>query len=269
MTIAEFKALVKTSVTLKTAPNSVPPKTLGARFNNLADMVAAIPSGGGAAPSIQDVMAVDNVTDIPLVIQGPLGYSEGSDGSVTIDQNGITRNENTGASYTYTWPSPAEEPSGTLITRLGVQQLGFVASQSKNGVVITTTGEEGAFSSSMSLQNEELDITHKRGDMINSLYIATGYQSIGWEDLNTGDYGRIYVQQNNGSAGMIATNQITLNAPKTVFASITHGMILPRLTTMQRNAVVSPEEGEQIYNTTTHSINYFNGTVWKEVATTP
>jgi hypothetical protein len=39
MTIAEFKALVKTSVTMKTAPNSVPPAVLGARFNELADMV--------------------------------------------------------------------------------------------------------------------------------------------------------------------------------------------------------------------------------------
>jgi hypothetical protein len=48
MTVAEFKALVKTSVTLKTAPNSVPPKTLGARFNELADFVALLLAAVGA-----------------------------------------------------------------------------------------------------------------------------------------------------------------------------------------------------------------------------
>lgn len=41
---------------------------------------------------------------------------------------------------------------------------------------------------------------------------------------------------------------------------------LPRMTTAQRNALVNPEEGKQIYNLTTHTIDFFNGTFWKTLA---
>jgi hypothetical protein len=42
---------------------------------------------------------------------------------------------------------------------------------------------------------------------------------------------------------------------------------LPRITTTQRDAISSPLEGLEIYNTTTHTKDYFNGTVWKQCAT--
>lgn len=41
------------------------------------------------------------------------------------------------------------------------------------------------------------------------------------------------------------------------------GMVIPRLTTIERDAVVSPSNGLQIYNTSSNEINYYNGTAWK------
>ncbi len=42
----------------------------------------------------------------------------------------------------------------------------------------------------------------------------------------------------------------------------TRGTVPASLTTTQRNAIASPTKGEIIYNTTTNTLNYYNGTTW-------
>ncbi len=44
--------------------------------------------------------------------------------------------------------------------------------------------------------------------------------------------------------------------------STTKGFLLPRMTTVQRDAISSPVTGLQIYNTTNNTNDYFNGTSW-------
>jgi hypothetical protein len=39
----------------------------------------------------------------------------------------------------------------------------------------------------------------------------------------------------------------------------------PRMTTTERNAIVSPVAGLVIYNTTTNVLNFYNGTTWGAV----
>ncbi len=41
------------------------------------------------------------------------------------------------------------------------------------------------------------------------------------------------------------------------------GVIYPRMTTAQRNAISSPVEGQCIYNTSTNNVNCFNGSSWQ------
>lgn len=47
--------------------------------------------------------------------------------------------------------------------------------------------------------------------------------------------------------------------------STTKGFLKPRMTTTQRNAVGSPTAGLEIYNTTTNTPQYYNGSAWTDV----
>ena len=45
-------------------------------------------------------------------------------------------------------------------------------------------------------------------------------------------------------------------------SSSTQGFLPPQMSEVQRDAIPSPAEGLQIYNTTTHEPNYYNGSIW-------
>ena len=51
-------------------------------------------------------------------------------------------------------------------------------------------------------------------------------------------------------------------------SSTDKGVIIPRLTTTQRNAVVNPAEGLMIYNTTLDRFEYYDGSAWKIMIST-
>jgi hypothetical protein len=65
-------------------------------------------------------------------------------------------------------------------------------------------------------------------------------------------------------------DKVTIGAPFTANSSVldivstTKGALLPRMTTAQRDAIVSPDAGLMIYNTTTNAYNYYDGTTWGE-----
>lgn len=48
--------------------------------------------------------------------------------------------------------------------------------------------------------------------------------------------------------------------------STTQGVLIPRMTTTQRDNIPSPSTGLEIYNTTTNEPNYYNGTSWVSAA---
>ncbi|MEZ5902405.1 MAG: hypothetical protein R3D88_03725 [Alphaproteobacteria bacterium] len=49
--------------------------------------------------------------------------------------------------------------------------------------------------------------------------------------------------------------------------STTRGFLGPRMTTAQRDLIAAPATGLTIYNTTTNTTDYFDGTIWKSFAT--
>ena len=51
--------------------------------------------------------------------------------------------------------------------------------------------------------------------------------------------------------------------------STTQGFLPPRMTTTQRNAISSPATGLQIYNTTTNQDEFYNGSAWGAVGSSP
>jgi hypothetical protein len=64
-----------------------------------------------------------------------------------------------------------------------------------------------------------------------------------WQTINTSNSGNTQPDANNAAKGFLP----------------------PRMTTVQRNAIVKPAEGAVIYNTTTHKLNFFNGNAWEQV----
>ena len=73
-----------------------------------------------------------------------------------------------------------------------------------------------------------------------------------------------------------ATNAVVGNLSTTLDASAalevdstTKGFLPPRVTTAQRNAIISPSEGLVVYNTDTDNLNFYSGSTWKEATIDP
>jgi len=79
----------------------------------------------------------------------------------------------------------------------------------------------------------------------------------------TGLYGNVLLQSGGGNVG-IGTATPNANASLDV-VSTTKPFMPPRMTTTQRDAVASPTAGMMIYNITSGSIDYYNGTAWKQI----
>jgi hypothetical protein len=78
--------------------------------------------------------------------------------------------------------------------------------------------------------------------------------------------------QNNAVAVTISTSKnlgIGTTAPNASslldVSSTTKGVLLPRMTTTQVNAISSPAEGLTVYNTTLNTLCFYNGTSWQKV----
>lgn len=60
----------------------------------------------------------------------------------------------------------------------------------------------------------------------------------------------------------VGTNSDPASTAVVDFVSTTKGMLQPRMTTTQMNAVSSPAEGLSIYNTSSHAPQFYNGSAW-------
>lgn len=80
-------------------------------------------------------------------------------------------------------------------------------------------------------------------------------------------YGQLFSVGNGNNGGTTyIKGELGINnvSPSKVvdIVSTTEGILIPRMTTTQRDAIVSPTTGELIYNTTTNQFNYYNGSTW-------
>jgi len=49
-------------------------------------------------------------------------------------------------------------------------------------------------------------------------------------------------------------------------SSVTQGMLVPRMTTAERQAIPSPANGLLVYDTSVNAFFFFNGSVWKQLS---
>jgi|DEB0MinimDraft_10_1074344.scaffolds.fasta_scaffold04492_2 hypothetical protein len=99
--------------------------------------------------------------------------------------------------------------------------------------------------------NDNLHITSSSGE--NIIIQARGGVNAFWGQ--TSEHMRI------DSDGLVGIGTTYPSAPLEV-VSTTGGVVFPRLTTTQRDAIGSPTDGETIFNTTTNQLESYNGTSW-------
>jgi len=64
----------------------------------------------------------------------------------------------------------------------------------------------------------------------------------------------------------IGDNPASINSSSLLeLESTDKGLLIPRMTTAQRDAIASPSTGLQLFNTTTNAFNYYNGSSWEEL----
>lgn len=69
------------------------------------------------------------------------------------------------------------------------------------------------------------------------------------------------------SVGIGSTSFIPNTSAQLEILSTTKGLLIPRLTTTQMNAITTPAQGLMIYNTTTGAFHYYESGSWRSLAT--
>jgi len=69
---------------------------------------------------------------------------------------------------------------------------------------------------------------------------------------------------NNGSVVGIGTNTPELSAKLDIYSD-NSGLLIPRMTTMERDLINSPAQGLQIFNTTSNCLEFFIGSKWQSL----
>lgn len=86
-----------------------------------------------------------------------------------------------------------------------------------------------------------------------------------------------WIKQNGAAAPefRISNSQTTISGPTVIRQGATQnssaltingtdrGFLLPRVTTIQKNAITAPATGLQVFDTTSNVLEYYNGSVWK------
>lgn len=71
------------------------------------------------------------------------------------------------------------------------------------------------------------------------------------------------------SYGQVGINTVTPNVSSMLDISSTNkGLLIPRMTSAQRLAIITPATGLMVYETTTNQFFYFDGIVWKPLSST-
>lgn len=96
-------------------------------------------------------------------------------------------------------------------------------------------------------------------------FIASDYDGGGpFADIGiiTGEQARVIFK----ASGNVGIGNMTPAASSALdITSTTGGLLIPRMTTTQRNAISSPATGLEIFNTTTGQFEFYNGSAWVAV----
>lgn len=114
-----------------------------------------------------------------------------------------------------------------------------------------------------------LDVT---GDIRSTTGIRGGNVAIGnyqaWSSLSnelTTNGGTLSLQYTGLGSIIVGSNATAAASAVLEVVSTTKGFLPPRMTLAQRDTIASPATGLQIYNTTTNTNDFYNGTAWTAI----
>ena len=84
----------------------------------------------------------------------------------------------------------------------------------------------------------------------------------GVQAITMGDGNSLYWHM--GPSGAVSLGKGSYAAPKAILELVStgSGFIMPKMTTAQKNAITGPPEGLEVYDTTLHARNVWNGNAW-------
>jgi len=244
--VAEVNFLVKKGLTVPKGSASTPAIVFDAAdtdcglFSPAANQVAISVQGSASAPALS--FGSDSNTGI---------YSPGAD-QVAISTNGTGRlfvdaNGNVGI---------GAASSGSLLD-LAV----LPGATSQDGVKLSSSGQTGffAFTGNSYAYRGVPASSEMLYSSTNMAFLVDAAANITWHN-NSGERMRL---DSSGRLGL-GTSSPSASALLDV-SSTTQGLLPPRMTSTQRDAISSPAAGLMIYNTTTNKLNFYNGTAWEAV----
>lgn len=209
-----------------------------------ATMETPAPGGGGGAPT--------NATYVVLSVNATLTNERVL--TETANQVIITDN-GAGSTVVLSLPQSIATTSSPTFTYLTLA-TGFTVTNFGNGAVLYTSGA---------------GIVNGNG---NGLFFSTGVGLV--VNLASGSTVDLLVRTSSmpealfvdASANAIGINQGTID-PSAILdiTSTTKGLLPPRMTTAQRNAIGSPAAGLVLYDVTTGLLNYRNASAWVTLTT--
>lgn len=129
--------------------------------------------------------------------------------------------------------------------------------------VDNTTGLK--FTTTAGGNNDEVNLHFQGGNPFSPFYISR--KQTGGAEIQLQQDGDIILNGSNGDNVGIGTTSPNASSILEVF-SVTKGVLLPRMTTTQVNAIASPINGLTVYNTTLNTLCFYNGSSWQKVSHT-
>jgi hypothetical protein len=225
-----------------------------------------------------------------------LASGESTDSIVTVTSAGVLKKRNTtavGKTYTATLPISINGSNVISMPKASATDSGFVNTTAQTFAGDKTLSGNTSIGGTLGVTGATTLSTLASGASTDSIVTVVGSTGLlkkrsltdvlaavtGWSTSGNSISGTNFIGATSNNSFRIRTNNIErmvvdsngvagigITAPNTSsildITSTTKGLLIPRMTTTQRNAISTPATGLEIYNTTTNAFNHYNGSAW-------
>lgn len=156
--------------------------------------------------------------------------------------------------------TPVVSIDDATTTTKGAVQVGAGLSVASGVVSLADTGTAGTYGSNYQVPVLTTDAKGRiTGVTVTSITINGSAITAGTVDKARLPSDTVY----SGQTSSVGIGGSPTSSAQLTVTSSTSGFLMPRMTGAQRDAIVSPVNGLQIYNTDSNQINFYNGSSWQ------